>query len=114
VERQRACSSSDWRYNRLLLHLSCRPGIRRYQRTVDLPATPLVPGLLTVGHDLRCQPEVLLGFDDRRCMTEALILDYGRVADTLVFVEDAVGKGVALPTNFYRPVRKVVDFDVPT
>jgi hypothetical protein len=50
---------------------------------VDLPATPLVPGLLTVGHDLQCQPEVLLGFDDRQCMTEALILDYGRVADTL-------------------------------
>jgi hypothetical protein len=71
-----------------------------------------VAGLLAVGHDLRCQAKVLLSLNERERMTKSLVLDDGRVVDTLVLAEHAVGKNVASPANFQRLVPVVEQLDV--
>jgi hypothetical protein len=45
-------------------------------------------------------------------MAESFVLDDGRVADTLVLTEDAVGKRNSLPPHLHRPINEVVEFDI--
>jgi hypothetical protein len=47
-------------------------------------------------------------------MAETLVLDDCRVADTLVFAEDAIGKRVAFPSNLERSIAEVIDLDILT
>src|SRR5579875_1911622 len=79
---------------------------------VDRPRVPLVASLLAVGHHLGRELKVLLRFHQGKCVTEAFVLYYGSVTDTLVFAEGAVGKRYALPANLERSVEEVIEFDV--
>ena len=74
----------------------------------------LVAGLFAVGHDLGCEPEVLLCLDDSEGMAEALVLDDGGVTDARVLAEDTIGKNVTSPANFQRSVSIVEQLDVLT
>ena len=62
--------------------------------------SPLVAGLLTVGHDLGCQSEVLLRLDDGERVSKTLVLDDRRVTHPLILAEDAIGKHMTSPANF--------------
>jgi hypothetical protein len=45
-------------------------------------------------------------------MAEAFVLDDGRMADTLILAEDAIGKRVPFPSNLDRSVGEVVELDL--
>jgi hypothetical protein len=61
--------------------------------------------LLTVCFHLRDIFEVLLCLDERECMAEPLVLNDGSVVDALVFIKDAVGKHLSLPTHLESSIR---------
>jgi hypothetical protein len=79
---------------------------------IDSSRVLLVAGLLAVVHNLGDAAEVPLRLDDRQCMPQAVVLDDGSVADTLILAKDAVGKRVTLPSHLQWPVCKVVELDI--
>lgn len=60
-----------------------------HDRLLKAKAQVACAGLLAVGHDLSCEPEVLLSLDEGARMAQALVLNNGRVADALVLAEDS-------------------------
>jgi hypothetical protein len=72
----------------------------------------LIIDLLTVGLHLRNILQILLGLDERECMTEALVLNDGRMAHTPIFIEDAVGKRLSPPAHLQSFIREVIEIHV--
>ena len=68
--------------------------------------------LLTVGSYLWSLPRILLRFDQRQRMTESLVLDDGCWVDSLVLVEDPVGKRMSLPAHLQPAIREVVEINI--
>src|SRR5260370_42253793 len=66
---------------------------------VKLSASLLISKLLAVGPYLRLMLHILLRLDHSEGMAEAFVLDDGRVANPLIFTEDAIGKRVPFPSN---------------
>ncbi len=72
----------------------------------------LIAGLLAVGFDFRLALQILLCLDDRKSMTESLVLNDGCGVDSLILVEGAVGKHTSLETHLQPPVSEVIQVDV--
>jgi len=82
--------------------LSIRPSFHRFRFSFAF----LIMDLLTVGLHLRDILEILLGLDERECMTKPLVLDDGGVADSLILVEDMVGSTCPFQRTSKRPSAK--------
>ena len=68
----------------------------------------LVSTFLAVRLDLWFVLLILVCLDDREGMAEPFVLDNRRVADTLVFAEDAVGKRKLVGSNLKPAVRELL------
>ncbi len=55
---------------------------------------------------------LLLCLYEGQSMAEPLALDDCGMADSLVLAEDTIGKRVAFPANFQRPVGEIVKLDI--
>jgi hypothetical protein len=45
-------------------------------------------------------------------MAETLVLDDGRMTDSLILAEDAIGKRLPFPSHFQRPVGEIEELDI--
>jgi hypothetical protein len=87
---------------------------RHFRWALDPSFSLAIADLLAVGLYLRSMLDILLRLDHRQRMPEALVLDNGGVADTLVLAEDTVGKRVTFPSDLQSAVREVIKIKILT
>ena len=68
--------------------------------------------LLTIGLDLWDILYILLGLDEGESMSEPLVLNDSGVVDSLVLVEEPVGKHLSLPPHLQPSIREVIQIHV--